>query len=283
MGQVAVVTDASIDLAADSARRLGIVVAPLGYEIGGRHFRSGDHSPAELYAALEAATDAQVEGVAADDLEAAFREAIKLASDDLVCAVQSVGSSFTRVSAEVAMHRIRPDEAKVRLISPGRSTTALAAICIAGAHAARASTSGDDVFRIVEDASTMADSYFVARDVSQLERSGQLAAVTTQSNVGPLDEGVPLFRVRGRLTAVSVHASREEAEAEMIQRIKSTAAGRPVILVGTGADAGADRDRVAGLARTGLQVKEEQSTDTGPVVAMLLGRGAYGLGFCVAP
>jgi fatty acid-binding protein DegV len=283
VGQVAVVSDASIDLAADVVTRLGMVVAPLGYEIGSRHFRSGDHTPADLYAALEASADAGVEGVAADDLEAAFRAAIKLANDDLVCAVQSVGSSFTRVSAEVAMHRIRADEARVRLISPGRSTTALAAICIAGALAAKAGASGDDVFRIVEAASTSADSYFIARDLAQLERSGQLAAVTTQSNVGPLDEGVPLFRVRGRLTAVSVHGSRAAAEAAMVDRIKTTAAARPVILVATAADADADRSRLLALARATVEVQEAYETDVGPVVATLLGRGVSGLGFCVAP
>jgi DegV family protein with EDD domain len=281
VAHAAIVTDASIDLAAETAGDLGIVVAPLGYDIGGKHYRSGDHSPAQLYAAISESADAHVEGVAADDLEAAFREAAR-SCDELICAVHSVGSSFTRVSAEVAMHRIGADEATIRLISPGRSTTALAAICIAGANAAKRGANGDEVFRIVEEASTAADAYFIARDLGQLERSGQLAAVTTQSNVGALDDGVPLFRVRGRLTAVSVHDSREEAEAALVEQIAAKAVGRQVIVVSTHAGAAGDRDRLAALGRTKLQIREEHATEMGPVVATLLGAGAYGLGFCVA-
>jgi DegV family protein with EDD domain len=281
MLNAAVVTDASADLSPDAARDLGITVAPLGYELGGKRFLSGEQTPGELYKALDAGAAVTIEGVAADDFEQGFREAGSRAST-IICACQSVGSSFTRVSAEVAARRVSEDGLTVRLLSPGRATSALAAICIVGAKAAAAGASADDVFARMEGASTAADAYFLARDLAQLERSGQLATVTSQSNVGPLNAGIALFRLRGRLSALSVHPDYESAEAALIETIEARTNGRPVVLVATHADSVTDAGRLLRAAQASLRIASVHTTNAGPVVASLLGRGCYGLGFCVS-
>lgn len=280
MQRAALVTDATCDLSPQVAAEHGIVLAPFGYELGGKRFLTGQQPPEELYAALEAGSAIALEGAGADDFEAAFREAARSA-DEVLCACQSVGSTFTRVSAEVAARRLEIDGTPLRLISPGRSTAALAAICLAAGREAASGASADEVFALMERASTMADTLLIARDLSQLERSGQLAIVASQSNVGPLDAGVPLFRLRGRLTALAVHEGREAAERALVEAIGAKAGDRPVILVATSAAASLEAERLLDLARASLNAENVQTTVMGPVGAGLLGPGAYGLGFCV--
>lgn len=280
MVQTVVVTDASCDISAATAKELGIVVAPLGYELGARRFTSGEHSHEALYATLESGEEIRVEGVAADDFETAFREAGQ-SSKELICACQSVGSSFTRVSADVAAHRVEVDGFNVSLISPGRSTSALAAIAIVGAKSAANGASRKDVLALMEQISSASDAYFIARDVGQLERSNQLSAVASQSNVGRLDEGVALFRLRSRLSAISLHQDHEASEAALVDAIEEKAAGKPIVLVATHADDEDAAKRLVERASSRLQVESVTTTNIGPVVAGMLGRGTYGLGFCV--
>jgi DegV family protein with EDD domain len=282
LASVAIVSDASIDLPPRLAEELGLVLAPLGYEVGGHRYVTGGQSPAELYAALGAGNSSQVDGVSADDFEVALRKAGEY-SRDIICICQSVGSSFTRVSAEVAIRRVQRDGIVVRLISPGRSTAGLGAICIAAARAANNGKGPEEVFEFVEELTAGADSYAIPAGLDFLESSGTLDMMNSQSTIGRIDTGVPLFRIRGRVSPAAVSDDAEGTEQLLIDRVAATAGGRDVVVVVTHAEAKDAADRLAERARASLRVSELHVGPMGPTIGAVLGPGAYGLGFCAVP
>lgn len=280
MTGVAVVTDASTDLPRALTDALGVVVAPVGYEVGGRHLRSDQQSAADFYRDLAVAATAQVSGVASDHFEEAFRAAAKR-SKDIICVCQSFASSFTRVSAEVAARDATANGATVRIINPGRATAGLAAVVIAGARASAGASMADAV-SIFERLSTVADNLVIAHDLDQLDRSGQLQLLNSQSSHGPLDAGVPLFRVRGALTVQAVVPDVAAAESALLDRAAQLANGRPVVAVVTHALAPVAAARLAAALQARLKVAELITTEMGPTVGSVLGAGAYGVGLCLA-
>ncbi len=277
---VALVSDASIDLPPALAAELGLTLAPLGYDLAGRHHLTGDQTAVEFFAALAAGATAHVEGVAADDIESALRAAAPLA-DDLICVSQSVGSSHTRVSAEVAVRRVQVEGKRVELISPGRSTAGLGALCIAAARAAKAGASTDEVFHLLEEGASACDTYAIPGSLDYLERTGELAILNSQSNVGPIDSGLPLFRVRGRVSAAAACVDAADAMEQLLQRVAATAAGRPLIVVVAAAPDSASA--LTTLARSRLNVSELHESSLGPTIGSVLGPGTIALGFCAIP
>jgi len=181
------------------------------------------------------------------------------------------------------VRRVQDSGKRVELISPGRSTTGLGAVCIAAAREAARGGSTDDVFRLIESASMACDTYAIPRDFDYLERTGDLAIMNSQSNVGPIDGGLPLFRVRGRFSPVAVARDSAGAFDEALARIAATSDGREVIIV-LAADVpeGAVTTLTAGCRRA-LNVAELHIAPAGPTVGSVLGPGSISLGFCVVP
>lgn len=276
---VALVTDASIDLPERVAREAGLAVAPIGYDVGGHHYLTGQQPLSDFYAMLEGGSTALVEGVSADDYEAALRDAASRAAE-LICVTQSLGSTFSRVSAEVAIRRLQADGKTVRLISPGRSTSGLGALCLAATRRAADGASADEVFQLLEDASLSTDTYAIPGSLAYLERTGELTVLSSQSSVGPIEGGIPLFRVRGRVSVAVPTASQAAAEEEAISRAARAAAGRPVFVVISHAMAGAAAQRLADAATSRLDVCELHISEMGPTLGAVLGPGACSLGFC---
>lgn len=280
---VAVVTDASVDLSAEQAAEASAIVAPITYELGGQRYLTGVQSAEEFFAALESNGDATLSGVQADDFEAAFRQAVE-ADDEVICVCQSFGSSFTYVAAQVGSQRVQADsKLTVRIVNTGRSTAAQAAITLVAAADAKAGKSMADVLAGIERASTQAETFMIAPSMEQLERAGQLQIVTSQSGIGPLEPGVPLFRVRDRLTAIAVADDTAAAESELLDRAEQLADGSPVTLVVTHAQAPEAAERLVAAASDRLSVRESIVTEMGPTLGALLGSGAYGLGLCTSP
>jgi DegV family protein with EDD domain len=276
---VAIVTDASVDLPPDLAASVGLVLAPFGYELGGRRYITGQQSPEAFYASLASGERALIEGTSADDFEAALRTAARQATE-LICVAQSVGSSFTGVSAEVAAHRLQATGTPVALMIPGRSTLGLGALCVAAARSAASGASKDEVFGLLEQGSSSADTYAVPASLDYLEQTGDLAMLSSQSSVGMIDNGIPLFRVRGRVSAAAPAADAAAAEDELLKRVEQTAARRPVIVLVAQSGDKTAANRLADAARRRLNVEELYLTNLGPAIGAVLGPGAYALGFC---
>jgi fatty acid-binding protein DegV len=178
---------------------------------------------------------------------------------------------------------VQRDGVSVRLISPGRSTAGLGALCVVAAKAANAGMGADDLFRFMEDLTAGADSYAIPDGLDFLGRSGALDMMNSQSAVGRIDLGAPLFRIRGRISPAAVAHDPGGAEQLLLERAAATAAGREVVVVVTHAEAEGAAQRLAAQAHAHLRVAELQIGPMGPTVGVVLGPGAYGLGFCAVP
>jgi DegV family protein with EDD domain len=274
---VAIVTDASIDLPPDEAAASGIFLAPLHYELGGQRHASWEQTPEAFYDALEGTT-ATISGVDSEDFEAAFRTAAA-SHEQILCVCQSFGSSFTYVAAQVAARDVAHETGvTIRIVNTGRSSAAQAAITVAAAEAAGAASDADALLATVEQLAPRAETFLIAPAVDQLERAGQLSIVGTQSGVGRLEEGVPLYRVRDRLRAINLADDRAAAEAALVEQAATVAGDDEAIVVATHAGAPEAAARIAEAVANRVGVRRQLTTDLGPMIGALLGRGTYGVG-----
>ncbi len=279
---VAIVCDSSVDLDATLLEARGLHSAPVGYALGAGFYRQGGQSAADFYAAVGAGQRLTLNGVTSEDWEAVFERAGQGVDEGIVCLCQAFGSSSPSFdAAEFAQRRVLHfHEINVRVHQTPRSTAGYAAIALAVGRAAQAGGSRDDVEAALNAVSGSADVFMLAPDAAGLERAGELAAVESASGIGPLDFGVPLFRARDRIKAVSLEDSAEAAEDALIERAAAALGGKPSIVVVTHAQSPEAAERLRAKAEAGLPCDELHLTELGPTVGGLLGAGAWGLGFC---
>lgn len=282
---VAIVCDSSVDLPAALLAERGLRTAPIGYALGASHYRQGGQSADEFYAAVARGERLTLSGVTTEDWEALFEEVGKDADEGVVCLCQAFGSSSPSFdAAEFAQRRVLHfHEIAVRVHQTPRSTAGYAAIALALARTAQRGGGREDVEAALDAITVSADVFMLAPDAEGLDRAGELAAVESASGIGPLDFGVPVFRARDRIKAVSLEDDAEAAEDALLERAAAALGGEPSIVVVTHAQAPEAAERLRGKAEARLSCADLQVTELGPTVGGLLGAGAWGLGFCHAP
>lgn len=282
---VAIVCDSSVDLSPELLAERGLSTAPVGYSLGATYYSQGDQSHAEFYEALAQGERLTLNGVTSEDWESAFLAAAEGHDEGVICLCQAFGSSSPSFdAAEFASRRIDHfHQMDVRIHQTPRSTAGQAAIALA---VARVSQTGGDraaVEQALDDVTASADIFMIAPDVDGLDRAGELSAVQSQSGIGPLDFGVPVFRARDRIKAVELADDEEQAEEMLLDRAAAILGDQPAILVVTHALAPEPAGRLRDKASARLSVDEIHITELGPTVGGLLGAGAWGMGFCQAP
>ena len=282
---VAIVCDSSVDLPPALLAERGLRTAPVGYALGASFYRQGEQSADDFYAAVAGGERLTLNGVTSEDWEAIFEPAGQGVDEGVVCLCQAFGSSSPSFdAAEFAERRVLHfHQIDVRVHQTPRSTAGYAAIALALARVAQASGGRDDVEAALNAVSASADIFMLAPDVDGLERAGELAAVESASGIGPLDFGVPVFRARDRIKAVSLEDDAEAAEDALLERASAVLGGEPSIVVVTHAQAPAAAERLRAKAEARLRCDELHVSELGPTVGGLLGAGAWGLGFCNAP
>ena len=282
---VAIVCDSSVDLPAGLLVERGLRAAPIGYALGASHYRQGEQSAEEFYAAVARGERLTLSGVTTEDWEALFEEVGKEVDEGVVCLCQAFGSSSPSFdAAEFAQRRVQHfHEIEVRAYQTPRSTAGYAAIALALARVSQRGGGREAVEAALDAITVSADVFMLAPDVEGLEQAGELAAVESASGIGPLDFGVPVFRARDRIKAVSLEDDAEAAEDALLERAAAALGGEPSIVVVTHAQAPAAAERLRGKADARLNCADLQVTELGPTVGGLLGAGAWGLGFCHAP
>ncbi len=282
---VAIVCDSSVDLSPELLAERGLSTASVGYSLGATYYSQGDQSHAEFYEALAQGERLTLNGVTSEDWESAFLAAAEGHDEGVICLCQAFGSSSPSFdAAEFASRRIDHfHQMDVRIHQTPRSTAGQAAIALA---VARVSQTGGDraaVEQALDDVTASADIFMIAPDVDGLDRAGELSAVQSQSGIGPLDFGVPVFRARDRIKAVDLADDEEQAEEMLLDQAAGILADHPAILVVTHALAPEAAGRLRDKASARLSVDEIHVTELGPTVGGLLGAGAWGMGFCQAP
>lgn len=279
---VAIVCDSSVDLPEALLAERGLSAAPVGYALGAAYYRQGDQSAEQFYAAVARGERLTLSGVATEDWEALFEAVGKDVDEGVLCLCQAFGSSSPSFdAAEFAQRRVAHfHEIEVRVHQTPRSTAGQAAIALALAHVAQVGGGRDEVEAALDAISAGADVFMLAPDVDGLERAGELAAVESASGIGPLDFGVPVFRARDRIKAVSLQDDAEAAEDALLDLASAALGGAEAIVVVTHAQSPDAAARLRAKAEARLNCAELHVTELGPTVGGLLGAGAWGLGFC---
>lgn len=282
---VGIVCDSSVDLPDALLEERGLRTAPVGYSLGATYYSQGQQTHAEFYDALGRGERLTLNGVTSEDWESVFLEASAGRDEGVVCLCQAFGSSSPSLdSAEFASRRIEHfHEVDVRIHQTPRSTAGQAAIALAVARVSQAGGDREAVERALDDVCASADIFMLAPDVDGLDQAGELSAVQSQSGIGSLDFGVPVFRARDRIKAVALADDADQAEDMLLDRAADILGGQPAILVVTHALAPDAANRLRDKASTRLSVDEIHVTELGPTVGGLLGAGAWGMGFCQAP
>lgn len=282
---VAIVCDSSVDLSPELLAERGLSTAPVGYSLGATYYSQGAQSHAEFYEALERGERLTLNGVTSDDWESVFLAAAEGHDEGVICLCQAFGSSSPSFdAAEFASRRIDHfHQMDVRIHQTPRSTAGQAAIALAVARVSQAGGDRAAVERALDDVTASADIFMIAPDVDGLDRAGELSAVQSQSGIGPLDFGVPVFRARDRIKAVELADDEEQAEEMLLDQAAAILGDQPAILVVTHALAPEAAGRLRDKASTRLSVDEIHITELGPTVGGLLDAGAWGMGFCQAP
>jgi DegV family protein with EDD domain len=275
---VTIVTDSSVDLPPDTAARLGIVIAPLSVAFADENLHDRGLDRPQFYRRLEAAARPPVvTGASADAFVEAFTAA-KARGDAIVCMVMSVESSFTYVAAEVAVRRV--PGLTISIINTGRSLAAQAALAVAAAEAAAAGRTREEIVRLIEDASSAADTYLVPTSLDQLRRTDRLMTLA-QGPAGRLDGAIPVIRVRGRLTAVAKAPDAAAARQTMLDLVTKTVdPARQQIAVVTHAAAPDRAAEIASRLAARIRCRPPLITELGPTVGAYLGAGTVGIGYC---
>ena len=282
---VAIVCDSSVDLPEGLLEERGLSTAPVGYSLGATYYSQGDQSHAEFYDALGQGQRLTLNGVTSEDWESVFLAAAEGRDEGVICLCQAFGSSSPSFdSAEYASRRIEHfHQIDARIHQTPRSTAGQAAIALALARVSQAGGDRAAVERALDEVTASADIFMIAPDVDGLDRAGELSAVQSQSGIGPLDFGVPVFRARDRIKAVELADDEEAAEEMLLDRAADILGEEAAILVVTHALAPEAAARLGDKALARLNVEEIQITELGPTVGGLLGAGAWGVGFCHAP
>ncbi|MCY3922239.1 MAG: DegV family protein [Chloroflexi bacterium] len=282
---VGIVCDSSVDLSVGLLEERGLRTAPVGYSLGASYYSQGQQTHAEFYGALGRGERLTLNGVTSEDWESVVLEAAAGHDEGVICLCQAFGSSSPSFdSAEFAARRIEHfHEIDVRIHQTPRSTAAQAAIALALARVAQGGGDREAVERALDEVTGSADVFMIAPDVDGLDQAGELSAVQSQSGIGPLDFGVPVFRARDRIKAVDLADDEDEAEATLLDRAAEILGDRPAIVVVTHALAPEAAERMREKASARLSVDEIHVTELGPTVGGMLGAGAWGMGFCQAP
>lgn len=277
---ITIVTDSSVDLPAAEAARLGVVIAPLSVAFADENLHDAGLGREEFYKRLEGAQRPPlVSGASADAFEEAFTAA-KQRGGEVVCLVMSIDSSFTYVAAEVAVRKVSGVE--ISILNTGRSLAAQAALVILAAEAAAAGAGREEIVRLIEERSAAADTYLVPATLDYLRRTDRLTTLG-QGPAGRLDGTIPLFRARGRLTAIAKAPNQDAAVEQMLDQIAGAAGpDREHLAVVTHAVAPDLAQQVAERLAGRICCRPPLVTELGPTVGTYLGPGTVGVGYCPA-
>lgn len=208
---VALVTDSTAYLSSELLRDAGITVVPVQVIVGGRAYdETADEAGVRRVAdALRAWQPVTTSRPAPERFRQAFAAAAARGADAIVCATLSSRMSGTFESAELAAKEM---DIPVHLVDSRTVGMGLGFAVLAGAEAAAAGASAEDVADLVERKARESTSLFYVDTLEYLRRGGRIgaarAAVGQALQVKPIlqildGEVVPLERVRTASKAIA--------------------------------------------------------------------------------
>lgn len=278
MSAVAIVTDTTSDIAAETARALGLTVVPLFVNFGRRTYRDGvDLDRESFYRML--ATDAELPTTTqptAKMFEEAFAPLVA-AGRPVIGVFISQLLSGTINSARAAKDQF-PD-ARIELVDSATATAGLGLQAIHAAELAQAGASADEILAALERDRAHQHGYATVPDLRHLARTGRIGKA--RAALGGLLKIVPVLRL-------------DRGEVEEQARVRTFARAQDEIIAASVRDIGdVSRARIQVMhthapdVAQGLMDRFVERlpgaphsialADAGPVIAVHAGQGAIGI------
>ncbi|MEW6771966.1 MAG: DegV family protein [Bacillota bacterium] len=209
MPEIAIVTDSTADLPAETARKLGITIVPLKVIFGQEVYRDGvEMDTATFYKRLRAGEMATTSQPSPGEFEAAYREL--LAKAETIISIHISRDLSGTVNAAEAARSLLPD-ADITVIDSRLVARALGLLVQAAARAAREGKSRDEILGLITKLMQEIRVFFCVDSLEHLRRGGRIggaqALLGTILNIKPiltLRDGIiqPFEKVRGHRIAL---------------------------------------------------------------------------------
>lgn len=224
MGQrVAVVTDSTSYLPRGWAADLSIAVVPVQVIVGGQPLDETDDDQAQqVTSALTSLQPVSTSRPSPERFLQAFRAAQVAGATEIVVATLSSSMSATYESALLAA---RDATIPVTVIDSGSIAMGLGFAVTAGAKAARAGASADDVARVIETAARSASVLFYVDTLEYLRRGGRVSSA--KAAMGQALQVKPILHVEhGRVEPLEKLRTAGKALARLAELAVKAADGR---------------------------------------------------------
>jgi DegV family protein with EDD domain len=194
MAGVQIVTDSACDLPPATASQHSIEIVPLTVRIGDTEYVDRrDLTPQEFWAKSSAAKDLpETAAPSPGAFEEAFRAAAGRGATGVVCVALSSGLSATFQSAQLAADAVK-EAIPVRVIDSRSVTIAQGLLAIAGAEAAAAGKSIDEVVSVIESKIPRMRVFAALDTLENLKKGGRIGAA--RAALGSMLNIKPLIRV----------------------------------------------------------------------------------------
>jgi DegV family protein with EDD domain len=275
---VAVVTDSTAYLPADSVERLGIAVVPLQVIVGGSVRAEGEQiSPAQVATALRHGATVSTSRPSPGAFEAAYRAAFESGAPSILSVHLSEAMSGTVEAARFAAREVGGDIRVVdsRSVGMGFGFAVLRAAALAADGA-----DADEVARCVETTLEATSATFYLDTVEYLRRGGRIGPA--QAMIGSALSVKPLLVLRdGRISPLERVRTSTRAIERLVELTVAAAGSDPVSIAVHHLDAPARADRVAQLLDVRIaDVRDLLIVEVGAVVGAHTGPGMIAVAMC---
>lgn len=287
MGRIAFVTDSVAGIPADQVKKYDITVVPLQVIFGTESFRDGiDLTQDQFFDRLKAAkTLPTTSQPSVADFESAYQELLADPNVDSVISVHvsSTVPSGTYSSAQQAAERLSAESNKrITVIDSQQVYMGYGLMVINGARAAEQGKSHDEIVQMVEGMKGKVQLILLVDTLEYLQRGGRIGGA--QALLGGLLNIKPILQIKGgRVEPLERVRSRRKAMERLVEIAADAVKNRPCQVAVGHAQAAEDAKTLAGMVREKMNVKEEFTSDLGPVISTHTGPGVLGFVYYPLP
>ena len=280
MGRIAFVTDSVAGLPADQVKKYDVTVVPLQVIFGTESFRDGiDLTQDQFFERLKAAKTLPT---TSQPSVTAFEEAYKKLLDDsnvdsiISVHVSSTVPSGTYSNAQQAAERLSSDSnKKITVIDSQQVYMGYGLMVINGARAAEQGKNHEEVVKLIENMKGKVQLLVLVDTLEYLQKGGRIGGA--QALLGGLLNIKPILHIKGgRVEPLERVRSRRKAMERLVEIGAEAAKGKPCQVTVGHAQAKEDAETLSKMIREKMNVKEEYTSDLGPVISTHTGPGVLG-------
>lgn len=275
---IRIVTDSACDLPPSTCTENKIDVVPLSIRFGDTEYTDRrDLTPTEFWAKVkESKVLPETAAPSPGAFEECFRNAASQGATGVVCVSLSSGLSATYQAAQLAADAVK-DTIDVRVIDSQNVTIALGLLALAGAKAAAAGQSLDEVAALVQTKAAHTRLFAALDTLENLRKGGRIGAA--QAMLGSMLSVKPLITVTdGAVAEAGKQRTRGRSLDRLIELAKENGAAtakRVAIIHGDAPDINEFVDKFCG--ELGCARADVILGDVGAVVGTHVGQGAIGV------